>query len=51
MSGGGTYNGGRKAIELHEDFSQLAAGVYLLRLEIKDANGVTSLLHKKVIFE
>jgi len=51
LSGGGKYNGGRKAIELHEDFSQLPAGVYLLRLEIKDAHGVTSNLHKKVIFE
>ncbi|HEX6890805.1 MAG TPA: SMP-30/gluconolactonase/LRE family protein [Chryseolinea sp.] len=51
LSGAGIYNGGRKAIELQEDFSQLSPGVYLLRLEIKDANGVTSLLNKKVIFE
>ena len=51
LSGTGSYDGGRQAIQWEENFSQLRAGVYLLKIEIFDSVGKTSVHYKKVVFE
>lgn len=51
LSGQGSYDGGRQAINWEEDFSRLPAGVYVLKIEIKDGSGRRSVYQRKVIVE
>jgi len=51
LSGKGIYDGGRDAVDWQEDFSSLAAGIYLLQIETIDEKGSTTITYRRVMLE
>ena len=51
LSGKGVYGSGRQSIIWPADFSQLPAGLYLLKIETKDCMGIGFVDYRKVFME
>jgi hypothetical protein len=47
----GSFNGGRQIINWQANLDQLSAGIYLMRIQVKDSTGTTKQFNQRIMLE